>query len=142
MGQAGLQFGIGDVRQLLLDRIDGTEGGQCFLHVVAVPRQVVVNGLFEQGVLVLGERFLLAQDLREPLFFRQRPGVHGGDQDIAADEFPLPGENAGEQIAITHRIRHDNFPRLLGERIQRNRRTRNSSCDEALVYAMRKQVET
>ncbi len=113
LGHARLQIGIGDFRQVLLDRIDRFEVGQTFFRVIAVLRQVLVNRLFEQGMLVFAERFLLAQNLREPLLLGLGPCVHGGDQHRAADEFLLARENAREQIAITHRIRHGTFLVLL-----------------------------
>lgn len=70
------------------------------LHVVAVLLEVLLDEGFQQGVAILGEGALLDQELAQGFGLVQDPGVHGGDQGVAADEVHLQGQDAEKQVAI------------------------------------------
>ena len=102
-GQAVLHVRVGDGAQLLRGRPRRGRGRQAGLGVVAVLGQVLADQRLEQFVRVGGEHALVAQDAAERLGLVQRPGVHGGDQLVAAHEVELQGQDAEEQVAVGRR---------------------------------------
>ena len=53
--------------------------------------------------MVRGQDALVVEDLGQRLGLVEHPGVHGGDEGIAADKVHLEGEDAEEEVAVCGR---------------------------------------
>ncbi len=95
-----MELGVGDVFQVATDRPDSTNGGQAFLGIAVVSRQVLVDQLLQEGLPRRGEGLLLDQDPAQRLGFLQDPGVHRRDQRVAPHEIHLHRQDAEEQVAV------------------------------------------
>ena len=98
--QHGLEFGVGDVFQVVTDRPESTHGRQAFLDIAAMSRQVLVDQLLQEIMSRQGQGLLLDQDPAQRLGFLQDPGVHRRDQGVASHEVHLHGQDAEEQVAV------------------------------------------
>jgi hypothetical protein len=97
-GQAGGHFGVTEVRQTVEYRARRAQVRQALLGIVAVQLEVLPDQAYEQSMTVDVELGLVEQDLAEGLRFPSDPGAEGGDQDVAADEVVLKGQQAEEEV--------------------------------------------
>ena len=80
---------LGDLLQVVPHRTEGADGREALLRVVMMLFQVLADQRFEQRLLLGGQGVLFAQDLAERFGLVEDPGVHGGDEGVAADEVHL-----------------------------------------------------
>jgi hypothetical protein len=103
VGEAGVEFGVGQPVQLGTHRVGGAPGGQgrqAALGVAAVLAQVLLDQGVQHGPLVLRQGGLALEDVAQGLAFVQDPGVHAGDELVAADEVQLQRQDAEQQVAV------------------------------------------
>src|SRR5262249_2690935 len=74
---------------------------QAALGVLAVLFQMPPHHRVEQFAVGRGEGALVEQDLPQRFGLVQDPGVHGGDQGVAADEVHLQRQDAEQKVAVT-----------------------------------------
>src|SRR6266852_1956742 len=75
----------------------------------------------EGRALVRPEGLLFDEDLADRLGLVEHPGIHGGNEGVAADEVHLKGQDAEQQIAVGARpagggVGHEAAPPVKGMR--------------------------
>src|SRR5207249_4167580 len=73
---------------------------QAALRVVIVNPQMLDDEAIQRVELPRRQVPLFEQNLAEPLLLGEHPGMHAGDQRVAADKVHLQSENAKQQVAI------------------------------------------
>jgi hypothetical protein len=110
-GEAGLHVGVGEAAQVVAEGVRHGDGCQALVGVVVVGLEVLGEQVVERLTPLGGELPLFLQDLTERPGLVEHPGLHGGEQGVAADEVHLQGQHAVEQVAIGaalagHGLRH------------------------------------
>src|SRR5262249_19130728 len=82
------------------DRAGRGHGSEAALWVSAVLAQVLIHQGFQRGPLVLGQGALVLEDRAQGPGLIEHPGVHGGDEGVAAEEVQLQGQDAEEKVAV------------------------------------------
>jgi len=106
VGKARLHIGIGDLSQILAQRLDGADCGQTLFRIIAVLFEVLRHKSFQELPVVAFQGELSHQDLAQRFGFVEHPGMHRLDESIAADEVQLQGQDAEEQVAISGVLSH------------------------------------
>src|SRR5262245_66091654 len=80
--------------------------------------EVLLDQRLQESPLSGGEGLLLDEDVAERPLLGGRPGGHGGNESVAADEVQLQREDPEQQVAVAAGRRGRGHAASLGKRLQ------------------------